>query len=120
MGSERIRRVGQLIKQELANLLIRELRDELPAFTTITEVKVSPDLRQARVAVSVMGDDDDRQAVLETLEEQSGHFRYEIGNRIRLKYTPELSFEIDDSLDRVERLEEIFDEIHARDGEPQE
>lgn len=110
--TERMPRVNQLIKQELADLLTRGLRTELPAFTTITDVSVTADLRIARVAVSVFGDADDQEDVLEILAEESGRLRYEIGKRVRLKYTPELQFKLDHGFEHADRMDELFDEIH--------
>ena len=110
--TDRMPRVNQLIKQELAELLTRGLRTELPAFTTITDVSVTADLRIARVLVSVFGDEDDQEETLAILTEESGRLRHEIGQRVRLKYTPELTFKLDRGYEHADRLDELFDEIH--------
>lgn len=117
MGEDRLRRVGKLIQEEIAQILQRgELPEELPAFVTVTDVRVAPDLRTARVAVSVYADEEQQLEALEVLTQEAWRIRKLVGGRIRLKYTPELRFELDGSYERADRLEEIFDEIAADEG----
>jgi len=109
--SKRSQRVGQLLQQELANMLVNEVRDPRIGFATITEVRVTPDLRSARVFVSIYGSEQERQQSLDGIAAASGFLQREVGRRLRLKYTPELSFSHDDSLDRADRLEQLIGAI---------
>ena len=97
-------------------MFTRGLRTELPAFVTITGVRVTADLRSARVGVSVFGQDEQIEETMQILKEETWRIRKDMAARVKLKYTPELVFELDVSLDDAEKLEEIFDEIHTRDG----
>ncbi len=94
-------------------MLVEGLKDPRIGFATVTEVRVSGDLRGARVYVSVYGTEDQRVETLAGLEAASGFLKRELARRLRLKYTPELAFVRDDTLDRAERLEQMFDAISA-------
>ena len=109
-GGDRPRRVAQLIKQEIADLLTREIKDPLP-FLTVTDVHVGPDLRNARIAVSVMGPDEEVAAALQVLENYQGRLRRALGARVHLKYTPSLKFELDKSYEKANRLNDLFSQI---------
>jgi ribosome-binding factor A len=107
MGSHRQRRVEDLIRQQLAELLLREAQDPRFGQASITAVDVSPDLKHARVYFSVLGDDADAKELLGVFEKASGYLRKELASRVRLRYMPELVFRFDSSLsdgDRIERL----------------
>jgi ribosome-binding factor A len=106
--SKRAERVGQLIQQELADLLTNKLMDPRVGFVTVTEVRVADDLKNARVFVSIYGDDDARQRTLDGLHEAGGFLRHELGRRVKLRYTPELSFALDNTLDQAMRLERLL------------
>jgi len=116
--AKRPQRVGSLLKQELAEILMREFADQTLALTTVTEVRMSADLRIARVYVSIYGDEDARTQTMQMLEDEKGHIRSLIGSRVRLRFTPDLLFIRDDTLDRVERINTLIKQIH-RDEEPQ-
>jgi ribosome-binding factor A len=111
-------RVASLLKQELADILMREYADQTLALTTVTEVRVSPDLRIARVYISVYGDAEAKERTMEMLDAEKGHIRALIGARVRLRFTPDLQFVRDDTLDRVERINTLIKQIH-RDEEGQ-
>jgi len=115
--SRRIQRVGELLREELSHLLQRQLRDpRLSPLTTITEVKVSPDLSQAKVYFSVMGSEEEKVAVQQALEAASGYLRRELAHRLSLRRIPELSFHRDDSMERAARILSILDAIARREG----
>jgi len=81
-------------------------------FMTVTEVRMTPDLRQARIFVSVFGDDARKKKSLTMLEEQKQVVRSTIGRAVRLRFTPEIMFVLDDTMDRAMNLEAIFKKIH--------
>ena len=112
MGKRRQRRVGELIHREISELLEREMSDPRLNSVTITGVEVSPDLRHARVYVSTIGEEIERQEALAGLKHAAGFIRHELGARLRLRYVPELSFHLDKSLERGQRIEELLAKIH--------
>jgi ribosome-binding factor A len=99
---------------ELAELIQRELKDPRVGFVTVTEVRMSPDLKHARVYVSVFaGEDSDKDESVEALQRAEGFFRRSLGKRLRLRYVPTLKFVVDDTLDRSARIEALLDESDA-------
>lgn len=102
MDFKRADRVGDLIRNELADILLRKTKDPRvgAGFVTITDVKVSDDLRHARVLVSIYGDEDARRETLKGLRSASHFMRSELGKRLKMRNTPELAFHIDESIER--------------------
>jgi ribosome-binding factor A len=109
----RTNRVADLIRDEVSKLLLRELRDPRIGFVTITGASVSPDLRNVRVYVSVLGKSSVRDESLQALNSAAGFVRRAIFKNLRLRYSPTVSFHLDESLDRGARIEEVLREIHA-------
>ncbi len=109
----RTNRVADLIRDEVSKLLLRELRDPRIGFVTITGASVSPDLRNVRVYVSVLGKSSVRDESLEALNSAAGFVRRAIFKNLRLRNSPTVSFHLDESLDRGARIEEVLREIHA-------
>ena len=109
--SQRLERVQKLARQVLGEL-IHDLKDPRIGFATVTAVRVSADLRHARVLVSVMGSEDEQKLTMEGLKSAKPHLRAEMGRQMRLKYLPELTFELDHALDDALRLEELLHKIH--------
>ena len=112
--SQRTERVGKRARQVLGDA-IRSLKDPRVGFVTVTSVRVSPDLRHARVAVSVLGDDVARKESLAGLESAKPVLRAELGRQMRMKYLPDLAFELDEGADRAERIEELLHRIHEEE-----
>jgi ribosome-binding factor A len=110
MTAERMRRVGEAMRELLSDVLSHELKDPRVGFVTVTDVKTSPDLRHARVYVSVLGDADAVAASLEGLESAHGFLQGRIGSELRLKNTPALQFVHDDTAERAQRLEQLMEE----------
>lgn len=110
-------RVSELLKRELGQCLERdfEFRDVL---VTIHDVDVTPDLRHAHVFVGIVGDQSRRGSVMEQLEKKRGQIQSQVMKRVVLKYTPQLHFRFDDSIERGVRVVNILDEI-ARDLPPE-
>src|SRR5262245_37119367 len=104
-------RVADQIRGELAELLAREVHDPGIGFVTITRVKVSPDLQQARVYYTLIGDDRAKRDTERALERAKPFLRRQIGSRIRLRRVPELSFEFDRSVEHQDRVEQLLMEI---------
>jgi ribosome-binding factor A len=115
--SKRSQRVGELLMHELGQLLVEGLRDPRIGFTTVTEVRVTPDLKQARVYISVYGSAEEQQRTLKALQAAASYLRGELGRRLELRYTPALSFVVDDSLARAGRVEQIMAAISAGETE---
>jgi ribosome-binding factor A len=113
--SHRIDKVESLIKEEISLIFLNKLRDTKIGFVTITNVKMSPDLRIAKVYISVL-DRGNREIVLEKINSFNGFIRSELAHRIKIKFTPELKFYIDDTLDYVEKIEGLIKKIHKDDN----
>lgn len=113
--SYRSGRLAEAIKKEISDMLHNELKDPRIGFVTITMVDVTPDLRYARVYASVMGSEEQQKATGEALGKATGYIRSELGKRIRLRYTPEISFKLDNSIERGARVIRIMEEIGRGD-----
>jgi ribosome-binding factor A len=106
-------RVADQIRSELAALLAREVHDPGIGFITLTRVQVTPDLQQARIHYTVLGDDKQRTTSARALDRALPFLRRQIGSRLRLKRTPELKFLYDDSVAGQDRIEQLLSEIRA-------
>ncbi|HEY7063983.1 MAG TPA: 30S ribosome-binding factor RbfA [Chloroflexota bacterium] len=112
MTSRRILRLNDAIREELADLLRREMRDpRLGGLITITDVETSPDLALAHVYVSVLGSDEETKEALRALRHAAGYLKRELGDRLRLRRVPTLDFRLDPSLARGARVMELLREI---------
>ena len=112
---KRAERVSDQMKQEIADILMRKIKDPRIGFVTVTEVEVADDLRNAKVYVSVYGSE--KAATLKGLESASPFIRSELGKRIRMKFIPELLFRYDDSVERGAHINELLHEIQEKDEE---
>ena len=113
MSSQRPTRVGDQIREEIADLLAREVHDPGIGFLTITHVNVTPDLQQARVYYTTMGDAPARKQSHRALERVAPFLRRQLGRRLHLRRIPELQFFFDESIERHDRIERILQEIQA-------
>jgi ribosome-binding factor A len=114
MSGERMRRVDEAMRQVLGDALAQDLKDPRVGFVTVTDVKTSPDLRHARVYVSVLGDEPVQQASLDGLRSAHGYLQSRVAGELRLRRTPELTFQLDHTAERAARLEEILHEEERR------
>jgi ribosome-binding factor A len=105
-----MRRVNEAVRAVLSDAIAKHLLDPRVGFVTVTAVKTSPDLRHARVYVSVLGDEPRRAASLEGLRSAHGFLQSRVASELTLKHTPTLSFEYDDSVDRGMRISQLLDE----------
>ena len=109
--SQRIDRVDELLRQEIGAILAREVQDPHIGFATVTDVETTPDLRHARVWVSVIGGASERAETLAALERAMGFVRHELGARLRLRRIPALHVTLDDSAVRGTRVLRIIEEL---------
>lgn len=108
--SFRSERLAEVIKKEVSDLL-RQMKDPRVGFVTVTMVDVSSDLRYAKVFVSTLGSDEEQDTTLKALQRAQGFVRTELGKRIRLRYIPEVSFILDNSIEEGVRIIRIIDDI---------
>jgi len=112
---ERIERISEEIKREISDIIQNELKDpRLSKLISITEVNVTKDLRYAKVYVSVMGSEEEKANSLEGLKSAAGFIRREIGRRVQLRYTPEIHFELDNSIERGAYITKLINETSAQ------
>jgi ribosome-binding factor A len=107
-------RVADQIRSELGSLLARDVHDPGVGFVTITRVRMSPDLQQARIFYTALGDDTARANTRRALERAAPFLRRQIGSRLRLKRVPELTFLFDESIAGQDRIERLLNELHAQ------
>ena len=111
--SQRPSRVGEQIREDLAELIAREVHDPGVGFITITQVQVTPDLQQARAYYTTLGDVKARRETQRALERAAPFLRRQLGRRLRLRRVPELQFFFDESIERHDRIEQILQELKA-------
>ena len=112
--SRRTERLNHLIREEISQLLQRQVKDpRLSGFITVTQVSTSPDLRHAKIFISIMGNEEEKREALEALAIASGFLRKELGMRLRLRRSPELSFHYDDSIDQGAHLLQLINQVIA-------
>lgn len=114
-----MRRVDEAMRAVLSDAIAKDLKDPRVGFVTVTGVKTSPDLRHARVYVSVLGDEPERAASIDGLRSAHGYLQRRVASELTLKHTPSLEFEYDGSVDRGMRINAILSEEQAaaQDGD---
>ncbi|RKU11192.1 30S ribosome-binding factor RbfA [Candidatus Poribacteria bacterium] len=113
--SRRQDRVAALIQRELSEIIQRSVKDPRVAFCTVTQADVSPDLKYVDVKVSVIGDEAQKDKALAGLKSAAGFLRREIGNRLTLRYSPELRFAIDESADYLFKIDGLLKSVTSED-----
>ncbi len=108
MSQLRIEKIQELMKQEISQIILQELKDPRIGFVTVTQVEITGDLRNAKIYVSLMGSEKQIQDCWRGLQSSLGFIRREIGQRIRLRVTPELTFQLDKSLDYSAHIQELL------------
>jgi ribosome-binding factor A len=108
-AGERMRRVDTAVRQVVGDTVAQDLKDPRVGFVTVTDVKTSPDLRHARVYVSVLGEPAEQEASLEGLRSAHGFLQRRVASELRLKHTPELEFVLDDTAEKAFRLEALLE-----------
>jgi ribosome-binding factor A len=115
MQGKRLNRVGHLIQMELSQLILLRVKDPRLGFVTVTHVDVTADLKNAIVFYSVMGDEKARAASQQALEKASGFLQREIGQILKLRFTPKLLFRFDDSIHQGIEIDRVLKEISDKD-----
>ncbi|MGE7917904.1 30S ribosome-binding factor RbfA [Viridibacillus sp. NPDC093762] len=110
--SMRANRVAEQMKKELGDIIVRKLKDPRVGFVTVTDVEVTGDLQQATIYITCLGTERERQDTLKGLEKAKGFIRSEIGQRIRLRITPELLFEFDSSAEYGNKIDTLLRQLH--------
>lgn len=120
MTARRADRVADSVRGEVADLILRELKDPRIGMVTITEVEMTDDLKHARVYFSVVGSEEERQRSLKGLQSAAGFIRREVGRRLQLRYAPEISFRLDAAPERAQRLAELLHSTREDEDENEE
>jgi ribosome-binding factor A len=115
--SRRPQRLALQIQHEVSMMIFRDLKDRRIGFVTVTGVDMSPDLRHARIFVSLMGSEEQKKESLAALNHANGWVRHELGQRIRMRYLPEIVFSMDTSQAYGEHIDKLIDEIHEHKDE---
>ena len=110
--SLRSNRVAEQMKKELGDIITRKIKDPRVGFVTVTDVDVTGDLQQATIYITSLGNERERAETLKALEKASGFIRSEIGSRIRLRRTPEISFAFDSSIEYGNKIDELLRSLH--------
>ncbi|MUV39918.1 Ribosome-binding factor [Lentibacillus sp. JNUCC-1] len=112
MQDIRANRVAEQMKKELGDILTRKIKDPRVGFVTVTDVEVTGDLQQAKIFISVLGDEKKKHESLVGLAKAKGFIRSEIGKRIRLRKTPEISFEFDEAIEYGNKIDAILRDLN--------
>ena len=104
----RVEKLQELIKQEVGKILLMDIKDSRIGFVTVTGVEMTGDLREAKIFVSIMGNEEQIKSTWEGLQSALGFIRREIGKRIKIRFTPEISFALDKSLDYSEHIQKLL------------
>lgn len=119
--SRRMGRVNELLREEISLLLLHELKDpRVAALTTVTHVETSPDLEHARIHVSVMGTDEERDGAMKGLKSAEGFLRRSLAGRVKMRRVPALTFELDTSMERGAEMLALIDRVADGHGAHQE
>ena len=118
--TQRTDRIDQLLRQEIGEILARDIQDPRIGFVTITDVETAPDLSTARVWVSVIGQPDEREQTLKALQRAMPFVRRELGSRVRLRRIPELHVRTDDTAQRGTRVLQLLAELEAGETPPED
>ncbi|QQK80218.1 30S ribosome-binding factor RbfA [Salicibibacter cibi] len=111
MSQMRAQRVGEQMKKELSDILMREVKDPRVEFVTVTGVDVTGDLQHATVYVTVLGESEEKEETLKALRQAKGFIRSEIGKRINLRKTPDIEFDFDESIAYGNRIEKLINDL---------
>jgi ribosome-binding factor A len=107
--------MADLLRAEISDLLLRSVHDPRIKLVSVTEIDVSPDLRRAVVRVSLLGQEEERQATLAALRHAKGFLRTELSHRLRTRVTPELVFELDRGAEHSQKISDLLESLHGRD-----
>ncbi|SRR6056297_3358317 len=117
MSNKRVRRLQELLKEEISQIILREVKDPRIGFVSVTDVEVSGDLRHAKVFVSVYGSENEKEETMEGLEKATGFVRKLIGERITTYHTPEIMFRYDDSIEHGVYISKLINDVRKKEKE---
>jgi ribosome-binding factor A len=112
MKNVRANRVGEQMKKELSEIFQRELKDPRIGFLTVTGVEMTGDLSQAKIYISVLGSEEQKENSLKAIAKASGFIRSEVGRRMSLRHTPELIFKFDESIEYGSKIEKLLSDLN--------
>ena len=115
MSEKRVRRLGELLKEEISKIIRREVKDPRIGFVSLTDVEVSGDLRHAKVYVSVYGNEKEKKDTMKGLKKAQGLIRKLVGERITTYHTPEIIFRYDDSIEHGVYISKLIDKVRKED-----
>ena len=116
MQGRRTERVASLLQMELSSLILERVKDPRLGFVTVMNVKITADLKSAVVFVSIMGDKKKKEDSLKVLQRAAGFLQHEVGLTLKMRYTPKLQFELDDSLDKDFEISQVIRKIEEKDN----
>ena len=120
MTEQRAQRVAEKIKREVSEILIKDLKDpRVAGFISITDVNVTRDLSHAKIYVSIFGNEEEQQKTFEALKSAVGFLRSEIGHRVRLRHTPEITVHLDQSIAYGAHINKLLHEMNRNGGDNQ-
>jgi len=114
MTTRRQEQLNDVIAEELSDLIRTRMKDPRIGFASITDVEISADLRHAKVFVSVLGAPEEQRATLQGLEHAAGFLRHELAQRLNIRYTPEILFRLDESIERGTRILQLIQEMEEQ------
>lgn len=115
MANRRAERIAEAIKREISEIILRELHDPRIGFITVTNVDLSGDLKEAKVYISILGDEKSQRNNIHGLQSARGYMQGEIARRLNMRYTPRLSFHLDDSLKKIAHINELITDVSLKD-----
>lgn len=115
--TRRTQQVGEMLRAELDDIIRKEVKDPRIGFFSITRVEVPTDLRSARVYISVLGSDEERQKTVDALRQAAGYIRFHLKPRLRMRQIPDLDFRDDRSMEYAQEISEVLAEVRSRDEE---
>ncbi len=116
--TRRTERIDSIIKKEISDLLREQINDpRLTSLISITKVETSPDLKHSRVFISTLGDQVNKNEILQGFTAASGFLRRQLAKRLELRYTPELSFHLDDSIEHGAKILKLIEQVSSEDTE---
>lgn len=115
---DRINRISEEVKREVSNIIHNEIKDpRLPGMVSVVAANVTKDLRYAKIYVSVLGSEEEKKNAMEALKSAAGFIRREIGHRIKLRYTPEIHFELDTSIEHGAYISKLINETVSKSND---
>lgn len=116
MSVQRLNRISEELKKEISQIVMNELKDpRISAMCSIVSVETTPDLKYAKVFVSIFGNEEERENTLKGLKNASGFIRKKLGDAMKIRYLPEIHFSLDESIEHGARIAQILNEINKKE-----